>query len=149
LVHGYCLGAGFELVLACDLRVSTPDSQFGLPEVKVGVPSVIDAALLPAHVGLSLAKEIILTGDPCPAHVLHRTGLLNRVVPAERLRAETVELLGRVTRHTGVVLASQKRLFELWHNQGLVDAIEASVDEFAGVFAHPETLAQIRQINQA
>jgi enoyl-CoA hydratase/carnithine racemase len=62
-VNGYCLGAAFELALACDLRVVTPTASFGLPEIKVGVPSVIDAALLPAFVGLSKAREMILTGD--------------------------------------------------------------------------------------
>jgi enoyl-CoA hydratase/carnithine racemase len=145
MVRGFCLGAGFELALACDLRVSTEDSQFGLPEVKVGIPSVVDAALLPAHVGLAMAKEIILTGDLYPAAELHRLGLLNRVVPAERLTAETEDLLARVTRHTPAVLASQKRLFEVWHNRPLVDAIDYSVDEFAAMFALPETLDQIRQ----
>jgi enoyl-CoA hydratase/carnithine racemase len=145
MVRGFCLGAGFELALACDLRVSTEDSQFGLPEVKVGIPSVVDAALLPAHVGLAMAKEIILTGDLYPAAELHRLGLLNRVVPAERLTAETEDLLARVTRHTPAVLASQKRLFEVWHNRPLVDAIDYSVDEFAAMFALPETLDQIRR----
>ena len=145
VVRGYCLGAGFELALACDLRVSTPDSQFGLPEVKVGIPSVIDAALLPAHVGLAMAKEIILTGDPYPAAEMYRLGLLNRVVPAARLREETEELLGRMTRHTQVAVASQKRLFEIWHNRPLADAIDESVDEFASVFASPETAEQIRR----
>src|SRR5215472_6548893 len=62
-VSGYCLGGAFELALACDLRVVTPTAAFGLPEIKVGVPSVIDAALLPAFVGLSKAREMILTGD--------------------------------------------------------------------------------------
>ena len=145
MVHGHCLGAGFELVLACDLRVSTADSWYGLPEVKVGVPSVIDAALLPAHVGLAMAKEIILTGDSYPAAELYRLGLLNRVVPYDDLRASTADLLAKVTRHTAVVLASQKRLFEIWQNRTLVDAIDASVDEFAGVFAAPETLEQVRR----
>jgi enoyl-CoA hydratase/carnithine racemase len=145
MVRGFCLGAGFELALACDLRVSTEDSQFGLPEVKVGIPSVVDAALLPAHVGLAMAKEIILTGDLYPAAQLHRLGLLNRVVPAPQLRAETEELLARVTRHTPAVLASQKRLFEVWHNQPLVDAIDQSVDEFAAMFALPETHEAIRR----
>jgi enoyl-CoA hydratase/carnithine racemase len=148
MINGYCLGAGFELALACDLRMSTPDSQFGLPEVKVGVPSVIDAALLPGYVGLALAKEIILTGDLYPAAELQRLGLLNRMVPAEQLRAETDELLGRVTRHTPVVLASQKRLFESWLNRPLTDAIAESVEEFAGVFAAPETHEQIRRYRQ-
>lgn len=145
MVRGYCLGAGFELALACDVRVSTPDSQFGLPEVKVGIPSVIDAALLPAHVGLATAKEIILTGDPYPASVMDRLGLLNRVVTADRLRESVEDLLGRITRHTPVVLASQKRLFEIWLNRPLTAAIDASVDEFAGVFEAPETMEQIRR----
>jgi enoyl-CoA hydratase/carnithine racemase len=145
MVQGYCLGAGFELALACDLRVSTPDSQFGLPEVKVGIPSVIDAALLPDHVGLAMAKEIILTGDPYPASLMDRLGLLNRVVPADRLHEETLSLLARITRHTPVVLSSQKRLFEIWQNRPLADAIDASVDEFAAVFEEPETLEQIRR----
>jgi enoyl-CoA hydratase/carnithine racemase len=145
MVRGFCLGAGFELALACDLRVSTEDSQFGLPEVKVGIPSVVDAALLPAHVGLAMATEIILTGDLYPAAELYRLGLLNRVVPAEHLTAETEELLARVTRHTPAVLASQKRLFEVWHNQSLVDAIDHSVEEFAAMFALPETHEAIRR----
>ena len=144
VVNGYCLGAAFELALVCDLRLSTPDSSFGLPEVKVGIPSVIDAALLSAHVGLAFAKEMILTGDPYPVAAMYRLGLLNRVAPAGRLVRETTGLLARITRHTPVVLASQKRLFEIWQNRGLADAIDDSVDEFAAVFAHPETMEQIR-----
>ena len=62
-VSGYCLGGAFELALACDLRVVTTTAAFGLPEIKVGIPSVIDAALLPGFVGLSKAREMILTGD--------------------------------------------------------------------------------------
>jgi len=56
LVNGYCLGAAFEMILACDLRVAHPQVQFGLPEVKLGIPSVVDAALLQQFVGLSKAK---------------------------------------------------------------------------------------------
>src|SRR5580658_498154 len=62
-ISGYCLGAAFELALACDLRAAAPTASVGLPEIKVGVPSVIDAALLPAFVGLSKAREMVLTGD--------------------------------------------------------------------------------------
>jgi enoyl-CoA hydratase len=149
MIDGYALGAGFELALACDFRVATPGSRFGLPEVKVGIPSVIDAALLPQHVGLSMAKEIILTGDDFPATDLHRLGLLNRLVAADRLRAETEALLARVTRHTATVLASQKRLFEVWQNQPLQAGIDASVEEFAGVFQAAETLEQVRRYRSA
>jgi len=143
MINGYCLGAAFELALACDLRVATEDAQFGLPEVKVGIPSVADAALLPAHVGLGRAKEIILTGDLYPAADLDRWGLLNRVVPRAHLEAETQRLLSRITRHTRTVLASQKRLFEVWQNTPLSEGIRISTEEFAQVFEAPETLQQV------
>jgi enoyl-CoA hydratase/carnithine racemase len=86
-VDGYCLGVGFELALACDLRVATTRSAFGLPEIKVGIPSVADAALLSEYVGLSLAKEMILTGDVYPVDRFSASGLCNTVVPPDRLAA--------------------------------------------------------------
>src|SRR5207249_3525368 len=61
-VHGACLGAGFELALACDLRLAAADASFGLPEVRVGVPSVIQAALLPPLIGPGRAAEMLLLG---------------------------------------------------------------------------------------
>jgi enoyl-CoA hydratase/carnithine racemase len=143
VVNGYCLGAAFELALACDLRVSVDSAQYGLPEVKVGIPSVVDASLLQEHVGLSMAKEIILTGDLYDAAEMRRLGLLNKVVPRDRLDAEAAALLARVTRHTPTVLASQKRLFETWLNTPLRVGIEQSVEEFARVFESPETRAQV------
>lgn len=145
VINGYCLGAAFELILACDLRVSTDTARFGLPEVKVGIPSVVDAALLQEHVGLAMAKEIILTGDMYDAAEMYRLGLLNRVVPRDRLDETAGDLLAKVTRHTRTVLASQKRLFEVWQNTALRVGIEESVEEFARVFEVPETREQARR----
>jgi enoyl-CoA hydratase len=149
MINGYCLGAAFELALACDLRVATDDARFGLPEVKVGIPSVADAALLPEHVGLARAKEITLTGDLYPAADLDRWGLLNRVVRRPDLEAETLRLLSRVTRHTRTVLASQKRLFEVWQNTPLSEGIRVSTEEFARVFEAAETLEQVHRYRSA
>ena len=138
-VDGYCLGIGFELALACDLRIATTRSSFGLPEIKVGVPSVIDAQLLQQYVGLSLAKEMILTGDVYPLDTVRASGLCNDVVEPAELGAATERMLARVTGHTRAVVASQKRLFEIWQNTTLVDGIDASVEEFGEVFASAET----------
>src|SRR5437867_1492606 len=66
-VNGACLGAGFELALACDLRVAVAGASLGLPEVRVGVPSVLQAALLPPLVGPGRAAELLLTGEPITA----------------------------------------------------------------------------------
>jgi enoyl-CoA hydratase/carnithine racemase len=142
-INGHCLGAAFELALACDLRVAADHATVGLPEIKVGIPSVVDAALLQQYVGLSLAKEMILTGDLYPVANLERYGLFNAVVPAERLLDETRRLLARVANWTPTVVASQKRLFELWQNTPLADGIDASLDEFAQVFAAAETANQV------
>jgi enoyl-CoA hydratase/carnithine racemase len=127
------------------MRVAADHAQFGLPEVKVGVPSVVDAALLQEHVGLTMAKEIILTGDLYSATELFGLRLLNRMVPLEQLHDETLSLLAKVTRHTTTVLASQKRLFETWLNSSLQDGIDASVEEFARVFEMAETREQVRK----
>lgn len=144
MINGFCLGAAFELALACDLRVSADHAQFGLPEVKVGIPSVADAALLQQYVGLARAKEIILTGDLYPASELSHWGLLNRVVPQQQLQDQTLGMLSRVIRHTRTVLVSQKRLFETWQNTPLSEGIDASVEEFGRVFEAEETLQQVR-----
>jgi enoyl-CoA hydratase len=142
-INGHCLGAAFELALASDLRVAADHATVGLPEIKVGIPSVVDAALLQQYVGLSKAKEMILTGDLYPVAELERFGLFNAVVPAEELRDATLRMLERVAGWTPTVVASQKRLFEMWQNGSLAAGIEASLDEFARVFAADETAAQI------
>jgi enoyl-CoA hydratase/carnithine racemase len=121
-VDGPCIGAAFELALAADLRVVTTRASFGLPEVRLGIPSVVDAALLQQHVGLALAKEIVLTGDLYP---VDRLGpLCNAVVEPGELGDAVAALLGKVTGHTRTVLA---------------EGADRSVAEFAGVFAAEET----------
>ena len=143
MINGHCLGVAFEIALACDLRVAAGHATVGLPEIQVGIPSVVDAALLQQYVGLSRAKEMILTGDLYPVAELASSGLFNAIVPADDLLAATRRLLDRVTPWTPTAVAAQKRLFEIWQNTALTDGIERSVDEFEQVFASPETTAQI------
>ncbi len=138
MINGHCIGVGFELVLACDLRIAVPTAGYGLPEVAVGVPSIADAALLQQHVGLGLAKEMILTGDIYSTEAVAHTGLLNRIVTPEALHSSTLELLARITRHSPTVLAGQKRLFEVWQNTTLRDGADASLHEFTRVFEDPD-----------
>lgn len=147
MVHGYCLGAGFEIALSCDLRVAASDACFGLPEVKLGIPSVADAALLRDHVGLSKAKEIILTGDLYPAADLQQFGLVNRFAGDANLMEETLVLLEKVTALTPEVVRAQKGLFEIWMNTGLQESVAASVDVFAEMFEHSATLEALDRYN--
>lgn len=149
MINGYCIGAAFEMALACDLRVAHPDVRVGLPEVKLGIPSAVDAALLHQYIGLSKAKEVILTGNLYPVSEFAAQGLINRTVEPAQLRAATLELLASVTASSPEVIAAQKGLFETWLNHGLQHSIDTSVDVFADVFRAPATAAAIARYQQA
>lgn len=138
-IDGHCLGGAFELALACDIRVVTTRSTYGLPEIKLGIPSVIDAALLPQFIGLGFAKEMIMTGDLYPATEPRAAALANQLVEPDQLTEQVSTFLSTVSGHTSTVLAAQKRIFEDWQNNGLTVAAQRSIEEFAGVFAQPDT----------
>ena len=137
VVEGHCLGAAFELALACDIRVCSTAATFGLPEVRLGIPSVVDAALLAEHIGLGKAKEMILTGDIYPVQAV--PALANVVVPADEVDAVVADMLRTLTAPTREVIAAQKSLFETWLNVGLAEGIEESKRVFGEVFALPVT----------
>ncbi|WOO82699.1 3-hydroxypropionyl-coenzyme A dehydratase [Vanrija pseudolonga] len=149
LMHGYCLGAGFEMALAADLRVALPGTKVGLPETKVGIPSVLDAALLRDHVGLSLAKEMLLIGDVYPIEHLGRH-FVNAVGGEESggLQAAAAHLLAKVTDLSPVAMKAQKELNEMWMNTPLKEAIDISIDVFADVFVDPATHEAIQAYNK-
>lgn len=138
MVNGACLGAGFELALACDLRIVSLDARLGLPEVRVGVPSVIHAALLPALVGPGRAAEALLTGDPVGAQQALEWGLVNRVAPRDRLVAETTALVSRIAECAPGAIRLQKELIVRWRDADLRGAIEAGIDAFARAYATGE-----------
>lgn len=88
-VHGYALGAGIELSMCCDIRIASDDASFGLPEVSLGyIPSAGGTQTLPRHVPPGLAMQMILTGDPIDAPLAYTSGLVQRLVPRERLYVE-------------------------------------------------------------
>src|ERR671924_1558413 len=90
-VHSYCLAGGTDLMLACDLAVAAEDALFGYVDVRFG--SGVVTMLLPWVVGVRAAKELLFTGeDRIPADGALRIGLVNRVVPPERLDEETLAL---------------------------------------------------------
>lgn len=143
-VNGYCLGGAMELAMVCDVRVASENAVFGMPEIKVGIPSVLDAALLQQHVGLAKAKEMLLTGDLYGAEEMDQYGFLNGLVEPDGLDEEATLMLERMTPHSATALAAQKRLFETWQNANLEEALGTSVDEFARVFDEEETRAAIQ-----
>ncbi len=84
-IDGFALGAGLELAAACDLRVASESSSFGMPEVRVGIPSVVEAALLPRLIGEGRARRLLLTGETIGAAEALAWGLIDALAPADRL----------------------------------------------------------------
>jgi enoyl-CoA hydratase/carnithine racemase len=138
MVNGPCLGAGFELAMACDLRVAAAGAQLGLPEVKVGAPSVIEAALLPALVGPGRAAEMLLTGESVAAEQALEWGLVNRVAPADKLEAVTAELVEKILACAPPAIRLQKELMVRWRNTDLASAVRIGINAFAQNYATGE-----------
>jgi enoyl-CoA hydratase/carnithine racemase len=137
-VNGPCLGAGFELALACDLRVSAASATFGLPEVRVGVPSVIQAALLAPMIGPGRAAEMLLTGAAVGATRALEWGLVNRVVPDDRLRAAVDELVAQILAAGPEAIRLQKELIVRWRETDLTSAVRYGINAFASAYATDE-----------
>ena len=78
-ITGYCLGAGLEVAAACDFRAAALDAKFGMPEVLVGIPSVIEAALLPQLIGWGKTRELLYTGRTIDAQEALQCRLIERV----------------------------------------------------------------------
>jgi enoyl-CoA hydratase/carnithine racemase len=90
-IHGFCLGGGLELAMACDIRVAAEGAQLGQPEIKLGlIPGGGGTQRLPRLVGRGRALMLNLTGDPIPASLAYEWGLVERVVPdGEHVEAAT------------------------------------------------------------
>jgi enoyl-CoA hydratase/carnithine racemase len=137
-VNGHCLGAGFELALACDLRVAAEAASFGLPEVRVGVPSVIQAALLPLLVGPGRAAEMLFTGEPIDAARALAWGLVSRVVAPENLKEAVERLVETVLAGGPSAIRLQKELVIRWRESDLTTAIHLGVRAFVQAYAGGE-----------
>jgi enoyl-CoA hydratase/carnithine racemase len=98
-VNGLCMGAGFEIMLATDLRIAASTALFSLPEVSLGiVPAGGTLVRLVRQIGYAAAMEILMTGERFSSEHLLRVGILNKVVPPELLSRTAVELAERLAR---------------------------------------------------
>ena len=145
-VNGYCLGAGLELAAACDLRIAAAEAVFGMPEVRLGIPSVVEAALLPRLIGAGRARWLVLTGENIGAAQALEWGLVERAVPAAQLDAAVEAALGALLAAGDAALRAQKRLCKLWEEAPLGHCVHESIDEFARAYAGEAPRAHDRRI---
>jgi enoyl-CoA hydratase len=135
---GWCLGAGLEVAAACDLRIASTDARFGMPEVAVGIPSVIHAALLPRLVGHGRARWLLLTGRPIAAAGALSWGLVNEIHDGAELDAAVTKAATGLAGLGPAAVRTQKRLLRSWEDTSIDDAVRASIGEFGSAFDSPE-----------
>ena len=137
-INGYCLGAGMELAAACDIRVASNNAIFGMPEVKVGIPSVIEAALLPRLVGWGRANYLVLTGENIDADTAYNWGFLERLVAESSLDKEVSRITDTISISGAIAIRAQKKLVHDWANLPFEEGIEAGIESLADAYATDE-----------
>ncbi|MFB6156243.1 MAG: enoyl-CoA hydratase/isomerase family protein [Haloferacaceae archaeon] len=121
---GYAIGAGMELALGCDFRVASAEAALGLPEVDVGLPTILHGALLPLFVGYGTAAEMVFLGEPLPGARAAEEGLVHEAPPADAYRGVVTDLVDDLAAKSPTVLRHQKRVVRTWRSNGLEAAID-------------------------
>jgi enoyl-CoA hydratase/carnithine racemase len=143
-INGFCLGAGLEVAASCDFRAAVEEAQFGMPEVRMGLPSVIEAALLPGQIGWGRTREMLLTGLLYSAAQALAMGLVQKVVPAADLDVAVDAWLAGVCRATPQAVRAQKALIDRWERVSIDEAIHAGIDALSASYTTGEPQAAIK-----
>jgi cyclohexa-1,5-dienecarbonyl-CoA hydratase len=132
-VHGHCLGGGAELAMVCDMVYTTPSSQWGFPEIKLGCYPPVACTALAALVGQKRAVELILTGRTISGSKAAEIGLANHAVPEEKLQSAVDNTVQELLRLSPAALAVTKKAFYAWDamhfDKGLARAEKIYFDE--------------------
>lgn len=133
-LHGAVIGAGLELAAACDLRIAAHGTRFAMPEVRLGIPSVVEAALLPRLVGCGRAAWLVLIGEAIDAQRAGEWGLVEEVCPAHALDTAVNRVVAALLAGDREALRMQKELLQLWEERPLSESVRASIDLFGEAY---------------
>src|SRR5438552_4648936 len=135
---GWCLGGGLEVAAACDFRIAAHDARFGMPEVRVGIPSVIHAALLPRLIGWGRARWLLMTAENIDAPTALAWGLVDTVAPPGGLDAAVEHTVNALLECGPQALRAQKTLLRQWEELPLKESIDLSIGVFGKSFLTDE-----------
>ena len=141
---GWCLGGGLEVAAACDFRVAADDAKFGMPEVKVGIPSVIHAALLPRLIGWGRARWLLMTAENIDAPTALAWGLIDVMAGQGGLDAAVERTVAMLLECSAEALRAQKALLRRWEELPLKESVDFSIGVFGQSFVggEPQRLMQ-------
>ena len=136
MINGYALGGGCELLMSCDITISSRKAKLGQPEINLGIsPGFCGTQCLPRLVGRTKAKELMLTGDTIDAMEAYRIGLLNRVVDEDKLEEETMKLAKKIASKSSVQTAFIKSLVNKGADIDLNTANALEISYFSSSFS--------------
>jgi len=135
---GWCLGGGLEVAAACDFRIAAHDAKFGMPEVRVGIPSVIHAALLPRLIGSGRARWLVMTAENIDAATALAWGLVDVVAPEGGLDAAVEKTVDALLKCGPQALRAQKDLLRQWEELPLTESVNLSIGLFGRSFLTDE-----------
>ncbi|RTL72095.1 MAG: enoyl-CoA hydratase [Hyphomicrobiales bacterium] len=137
-MNGFCLGAGLEVAASCDMRIAADGARFGMPEVHMGIPSVIEAALLPGLIGWGRTREMLLTGVLYSAEEAAAIGFVQKIAPLATIDAAMDPWIDGILRATPRAVRAQKALMERWQRSSLEEGIYAGIDAISDAYKTDE-----------
>ncbi len=126
-INGYCFGAGMELAASCDMRIGVTTAKFGMPEVRFGIPSGMQACLLPQLIGWGKTRELVYTGDHIDAAEAHWCGFLEKVVEPASLDTGVEQWVASIASAGPRAIRLQKKLVRDWERMTISQAVQAGI----------------------
>lgn len=137
-VNGVCLGAGLEVMAACDMRVAARGALLGMPEVDIGLPSVVEAALFPQLIGWGRTKQLLYTAQNIDADEALSWGLVEKVVEPTQLDAAVEHWVAAIVKADPRAIRLQRELIRHWESMPVNDAIAEGIRNFTRACEGPE-----------
>ena len=138
-IHGFCMGGGLEIALACDLRIAAEDARLGLPEIRIGIlPGGGGTQRLPRVIGSGRARFMIYTGEPISGRLAAEWGLVDRAVVAAELFDKAQALARTIAAQSPHSLAVIKALMRETSDAPLADGLRTETAALARLLAHPD-----------
>ncbi|WP_065756664.1 enoyl-CoA hydratase [Bradyrhizobium paxllaeri] len=144
-IQGYAFGAGLEMAAACDFRVVSDSAVFGMPEVRLGIPSVAEAALLPMLVGWGRTRQMLLLGESFTAAQALEWKFVEQVTPRDQLDDAVQALVRQALDCAPAAVRLQKSLIRAWEDLPRRAAIAAGIDTFASAYNTDEPQSRMRE----
>lgn len=126
-INGYCFGAGMELAASCDMRIGVTTAKFGMPEVRFGIPSGMEACLLPQLIGWGKTRELVYTGDHWDAGETYRCGFLQKLADPAELDAGVEQWVSSILAAGPRAIRLQKKLVRDWERLTIDQAVQAGI----------------------